>query len=1239
MTESRLKTALDAGGRNKNEHWRLAFVEDRVLDLTAVMVLERHCSTSGLIQRYKENLVSNEVLSHVALAYKLHRGPALALILSSKTAMSQQQKLLGTAFEAWIGAAWLDAYEHGQEGTVVAWCEELYQMKNWSGLSEAMAKSEELLASTIGSSPSSETYSKTDNDHPLTLGAAAVAPSQPSTTYTMAPVRTSLRVMIGKVQAYLTGFTGTTNFSSSIGSPAKSLTFADLLKSHRRRVSNEHQSVPPVRFATAASSTQCRRPRNRLLAALKPYRSDIDSLSSRDISRWAKADVVFNGKGLPPLPKISSPELFDLFTDNRRGPAYQAFIVASQKGSGIIHTYARAMVLGEKLAESPATGERIGALCTSKTLAYISNAYGIDKLVRLQRLDPPSLDQRIMGSAMKSFVHAAFMSAESPKEKAAFSSWMGSVFSDRRWTFDEMTQTTTSAQKNNPASAPHTAAETPTVKQHEKINDPQKAVVEQAGQSKRHRMDIAQESPVQPKGLAQMGKADVARRITSTHLTCEKEYQGDDEPQPALDRSAAEGKGKEPSTGQEDVVQTIASAIESKDDQSGNPFYKPSIPKAGSRNKDPEKTSKAPVDVTTGPTLPQAPEAARDSITASSDTQAQSSPKKSKKLKTKRSWTDMEVPSGWNLPVVPIELTALPSLLRTPIEKCAPPVGAERIEQVQAGKAAFSYAMQKTVRKHCQYVETVKLLAGHYSTKQVASFLAAYYDLHPSAPTEQQAAFADLFWAHIDKLTQVSREDAIFGREFDNWMDQITSPRVWPDLLSHMTKHENSPWQRKHGIRLSEAESTTESSVGPLSDTPSTSGYEGDAPKGWEPPFSPINFAALPPLLSSTNPHSIKLLYADKGAAVKKFDQSSSELLRKTLRPLYSHLVANGEADRDDWHSVAPLCSNSIVSHLSRHYNLYAKPDMPQSHAAKIFRRYVHWLHLQYPKEKNPDVFRNWIWAVFSKQTFPSLAEIEPKSYTRKGPNETKQQTKDKINRLEAEALKAKMISSQLSQDRPDGVTTPMLTQHDTSFQQEQRPSPDSIIHPIGGETKNPSLVNDSEVEQELRDKPAPPTEEKTPAPHPATPLQPASSPTTNLVSPEANQETQLLFTSIDFSTALTTSHEPTDEPVGIPNHTSSGQHSSSDEPSCSDQIVDLEATAEDPSSFDMSVETLTHVLETIDTSDSSGSPGETDQLSLGSQLKESTNTEESETGLEWITIPSTARRSISVPPERHRSE
>ncbi|TYJ57921.1 hypothetical protein B9479_001276 [Cryptococcus floricola] len=78
------------------------------------------------------SLVPNAVLAHVAVHYDLDR-----LITPSKSiANDSYTHRLATVFEAWIGAAWIDAYHRGEEAEIWAWGAQFYDLSIWQGLSD-----------------------------------------------------------------------------------------------------------------------------------------------------------------------------------------------------------------------------------------------------------------------------------------------------------------------------------------------------------------------------------------------------------------------------------------------------------------------------------------------------------------------------------------------------------------------------------------------------------------------------------------------------------------------------------------------------------------------------------------------------------------------------------------------------------------------------------------------------------------------------------------------------------------------------------------------------------------------------------------------------------------------------------------------------------------------------------------------------------------------------------------------
>ncbi|WVR00119.1 hypothetical protein IAU59_007261 [Kwoniella sp. CBS 9459] len=865
-----LRAALDAGPRAKKEHWRLALVGDRLLDLAAVMVLEKHCTTSAVISRYKMYLVSNEVLAHIALAHKLHR--SFDGVLTSKTTTETRQKLLGTAFEAWIGAAWLDAYDNGQEGTVLAWCQDMYKLQNWPGLSQAIARTEESFAGTRFT-PTLADASRID------VKGCVFSPQQSDNmdsrrtpAFPLMPAFARLRGMIAGLQGSSTVFDAVKSASPRVSVPRKPPTFVDLLRLNRQAGADGASSVYGIEKDISSPVVESLPPGRASTDTVMPDKSMMDRLPSYDTSKWERLGVVFSGKKRPPLPTLSSSELYDLFTDNRPGPGYQSFLLASRKGQTIINTYVNEMLNSSSSGlRSSVIVERRRILCSSRSLANVACLYGIDKLVRRQHQEP-LLDQRVIGTAMKAFVFAAFVGARSSEEMATFSSWSKNIFSDQRWKFEVSTEPGKSAQVNKKIIAP-----------------------------------------------------------------------------------------KAPSAAGSSSQVTQATQNANQPDSIGQPKPKPKEPQA------------------------------------------------------QRLWSDLKCPSSWSRPMTSIDLTALPPLLWSPPSVSAVVEGPEVEKWIQSGKHIFLQAMTETLRKHSKHVKTIKYLAGYYRSKSSASFLAIYYGLQPSIPTEKQDVYADLFWAHIGIVCQAAENDATMSRQLNDWMAQLTAPRVWPNLLSTMETYDKSVAQTKLGAKAIKVEAPMNKPDGPVPAIPTKSEPQESIPYLWDPPFGSINFAALPPLLSSADPKSTTMLDDAATVAAKDSSDFGSDLLMATLRPLYSYLITNERPDRNDWHVVAPLCSNSILSYLAWHYKLYSQPDISQAGAARAFRRYVHWLDSQYPKNRGSHIFRDWIWTVFSKDALPFLADIEPRPSIFKSPNESDAHVEKRIVRLVTEA---KTEAAKVSQDR-----------------------------------------------------------------------------------------------------------------------------------------------------------------------------------------------------------------------------
>ncbi|RSH80725.1 hypothetical protein EHS25_007061 [Saitozyma podzolica] len=84
------------------------------------------CNVADDLTVLRSKLVCNSTLSHVAWAYRLHHG-----YRHTQQMKSPHQKLMGDLFEAYIGAAWMDARERGTEREVDDFLLEFFKPAHW----------------------------------------------------------------------------------------------------------------------------------------------------------------------------------------------------------------------------------------------------------------------------------------------------------------------------------------------------------------------------------------------------------------------------------------------------------------------------------------------------------------------------------------------------------------------------------------------------------------------------------------------------------------------------------------------------------------------------------------------------------------------------------------------------------------------------------------------------------------------------------------------------------------------------------------------------------------------------------------------------------------------------------------------------------------------------------------------------------------------------------------------------
>ncbi|WVQ74278.1 hypothetical protein IAR50_003875 [Cryptococcus sp. DSM 104548] len=127
-----LKGAGEGSRSSDHELYRLAFLGDSVLDMCSTLACWNICNSTKTMTITRVSLVANSVLAHAAVQYGLDR----LITPSDSVHIDTYTHRLGTVFEAWIGAAWIDAYHRGEEAEIWAWGAQFYDLSIWQGLSE-----------------------------------------------------------------------------------------------------------------------------------------------------------------------------------------------------------------------------------------------------------------------------------------------------------------------------------------------------------------------------------------------------------------------------------------------------------------------------------------------------------------------------------------------------------------------------------------------------------------------------------------------------------------------------------------------------------------------------------------------------------------------------------------------------------------------------------------------------------------------------------------------------------------------------------------------------------------------------------------------------------------------------------------------------------------------------------------------------------------------------------------------
>ncbi|WWC94978.1 hypothetical protein V866_001830 [Kwoniella sp. B9012] len=120
------------------EFLKLALLGDRLFEIAASKSLWNSCTTNTTLANGKQKLTTNRTFSRIAEAYDLPKklrgsGPKPPVI---------SEKKLGSALEVLLGAAYLDAWKHGNEREPLRWAAQVLDMDRWSGLEEYMVQAE-----------------------------------------------------------------------------------------------------------------------------------------------------------------------------------------------------------------------------------------------------------------------------------------------------------------------------------------------------------------------------------------------------------------------------------------------------------------------------------------------------------------------------------------------------------------------------------------------------------------------------------------------------------------------------------------------------------------------------------------------------------------------------------------------------------------------------------------------------------------------------------------------------------------------------------------------------------------------------------------------------------------------------------------------------------------------------------------------------------------------------------------
>nr|XP_019044038.1 hypothetical protein I302_07318 [Kwoniella bestiolae CBS 10118]OCF22968.1 hypothetical protein I302_07318 [Kwoniella bestiolae CBS 10118] len=377
---------------------QLALLGDALFRIAAIKSLWNSCSSNGTLSHGCQSLTTNKAFSQIAKAYDIQNG--LKGYGSNPSIASE--KTLGSALEARMGAAYLDAYIHGKERESLRWGAQVLDMNRWDGMKEYIETAEEKVRKP-------RLYSIPAKGDIWASGQSAV---------NLAPAKVDDQILFRKKAQVSTESIISRIFNfiafSPYNQPVKSkvnppITLSILLR--RRRLSQEQMS--PV----LSVSPTCRETKQPEQPVSDAPPNDISTLNG-----WNSCPIPLKEHALPLLLPITSKseELLGHLSD-KDSIAYQ------QKGRFHLYKLIR-QALSVYQHTKANVGYLTGILISTKVLSHLARHYGFDS--------KPDGSQHTQTEAARRFARYFAMLLKDRKVQnsgESLESWIAKVCSKEVW--------------------------------------------------------------------------------------------------------------------------------------------------------------------------------------------------------------------------------------------------------------------------------------------------------------------------------------------------------------------------------------------------------------------------------------------------------------------------------------------------------------------------------------------------------------------------------------------------------------------------------------------------------------------------------------------------------------------------------------------------------------------------------------------------------------------------------------